>query len=185
LVVIDADTPEAAKFWLDRTDPARDQGTYVRKTPRGFHFIYAMEKGSPTGPAVGVFPGIDIRAGIGSQIVYYAPGYRDIGSTWADVCGFRPEWLPEVTAKSALGGTSDGWTELPAGRGDNTMTAIAGALRRQGMAEKPIRTILGGINKLCMTEHPMGADAIMRIAHSVCRYAPSPDISGEIQCLDE
>ena len=70
---------------------------------------------------------------------------------------------------------------MPRGRGNITMTAIAGALRKQGMAEKPIRIILNGINKLTMTEAPMSTDEVALIARSVCRYEPDPDVEFEVE----
>lgn len=172
LVVIDCDSVDAAQAWTSRCG-VEGKRTYVRKTPRGFHFIYSWVQGAPTGPAVGVFDGVDIRAGNGSQIVYYAPGYSDVGSSWADVKPFDPAWLPERKSTLAAG---DGWEEMPAGRGNVTMTAIAGALRKQGLAERPIRVILAGVNKLTMTESPMSPDEIALIARSVCRYEPNPDL---------
>lgn len=182
LVVIDCDTPEAAKAWRDRSDPSRRFGTYVRKTPRGFHFLYRSEgvEGAPTAPAVGVLPDIDIRAGAGSQIVFHAPGYVDLGSTWDDIRFFDPKWLPAPKPRAADG---EGWSEMPHGRGNVTMTAIAGALRKQGMDERTIRTILMGVNKLTMTESPMPREDVALIARSVCRYEPDPDV-GDIE-VDE
>lgn len=181
LVVIDCDTSWSAMAWIGRYDPERRNGTYVRKTPRGFHFIYSWTQGSPTGPAVGVFDHTDVRAGRGSQIVFYAPGYEDVGSSWDDVKPFDPAWLPDTSLAQRSMENDEGWSEMPTGRGNVTMTAIGGALRRQGMAEKPIRVILAGINRLTMTEAPMSVDEIALIARSVCRYEPDPAVEFEVE----
>lgn len=178
LVVVDCDTLPAGKAWRDRADPGRTSPGYVRRTPRGLHFIYSWSVGSPTGPAVGVLPDIDIRASAGSQIVFHAPGYRDLTAP-EEILPFNPHWLPLRVTRNGPESETEGWTEMPHGRGNNTLTAIAGAMRKQGMAEKPIRTILMGINKLTMTEKPMPADDVALIAHSVCRYKPQPDIDIE------
>lgn len=181
LVVIDCDSQVAGRHWLTKCGQ-RGALTYVRKTPRGFHFIYSWTQGSPIGPAASVLPSIDVREGRGSQIVFYADGYKDVGdSSWNDVKPFDPSWLPESAQRSCLGDGEDGWEEMPRGRGNVTMTAIGGALRRQGMAEKPIRVILAGINRLTMTEAPMSVDEIALIARSVCRYEPDPDVEFEVE----
>lgn len=179
LVVIDCDNVAAARAWQKIV--GENSGTYVRLTPRGFHFIYAWTPGSPEGPSVGVLPDIDIRAGSGSQIVFYAPGYKDLGSSWDSVRPFEPSWLPQ--RKTQVTTDVDEWAEIPHGRGNAVMVAFAGTFRKQGMDERTIRTVLNGINRLCMTEAPMSREAVAAIAHSVCRYAPEPFI-GEIEVDD-
>ena len=109
LVVVDCDTDEAAKFWLARYNPGRNRRTYVRKTPRGFHFVYTWTEGSPTGPAVGVFPHVDIRAGRGSQIVFtpLATGTSDKrrGTTYSrsTLGGFPPARPAPSTTTARVG----------------------------------------------------------------------------------
>lgn len=183
LVVVDCDSQDAAKTWVGRCGKASN--TYVRKTPRGFHFIYRWTDGSPTQPGAGFLPGLDIRAGSGSQIVFHADGYSDVASDWDDILPFDPSWLPEAAARSKLGDVGEGWTEMPQGRGNVCLTAIAGAMRKQGMAEQPIRVILRAINKLTMTESPMPKEDVDAIARSVCRYAPDPDVVFEVDESDD
>lgn len=181
LVVVDCDSMDAARAWAKRIGTTTK--TWTRKTPRGYHFIYTWTPGSPTGPMVGVFPGTDIRAGRTSQIVFKAPGYRDFE---ADMGGplpirFDPQWLP--AQRELLSRSGEEWDEVPEGRGNNTMTAIAGALRRQGMSEETMYKILHGVNKLTMTRDPMPPDMIASIVHSVGRYTPDPDI--DIEVIDD
>lgn len=82
LVVIDCDGEESAEFWQKHVGPKGIVGTWVRKTPRGFHYIYPADSSSPTGPDVDIFkgqpPGIDLRVTNKSQIVFRAPGYKTI-----------------------------------------------------------------------------------------------------------
>jgi hypothetical protein len=172
LVVIDCDSSESADAWIKRTGTT-DGETWLRKTPRGFHFLYRWTPGSPDGPKVGVLDATDVRAGRTSQIVFHAPGYSDQTSPEA-LSDFDPTWLPPRPS-SALGDVEE-WTEMPDGRGNNTMTALAGAMRRQGMSGDVIYASLKGINKLTMTRNPMPDDMLRQIATSVGRYTPDPDI---------
>jgi hypothetical protein len=181
LVVIDCDNQESCAFWLEHTGLG-PSATWLRRTPRGFHFIYRQVAGSPDAPYAGVFPGIDIRSGRTSQIVYYASGYHDLAAKV--LLDFQPHWLPELSAGAGqLDRTDESWDEMPEGRGNNTMTAIAGAMRKQGMSLPAIAKCLGAINRITMTADPMPSSMIVDIAKSVSRYKAKPDI--DIEVVDE
>lgn len=176
LVVIDCDTEEAARAWITRCQKADASAGFIRKTPRGFHFIYlATKPEDPTGPAVAVFDGTDVRAGSASYIVYRGDGYYN--HTTETPVPFPTALLP--TKRSAVS-EGEEWSEMPEGRGNNTMTAIAGAMRRQGMNRQTILKVLLVINKLTMTQDPMPSEDVALIASSVCRYKPDPDIDLEL-----
>lgn len=176
LVVIDCDSDEAAQAWVRRCQQRDVPVGVIRKTPRGFHFIYlAHHADDPKGPAVAVFPGTDVRAGSASYIVFTAPGYetRTQGAPPAFPGGMLPTKRNDFSE-------DEEWSEMPEGRGNNTMTAIAGAMRRQGMDRATILKVLLVINKLTMTHDPMPSEDVAQIAASVCRYKPDPDIDLEL-----
>lgn len=180
LVVIDCDNDDAARHWRS-IDTSKD--VCVRKTPRGYHFIYRQTPDSPDAPAVGVFPGIDVRAGRTSQIVFgNAPGYHWLQGDLDSLTPFRPVWLP---AKPLHEHDGEDWDEIPFGRGNNTMTAIAGALRRQGAGPEAMAKVLLVCNNLLMPTEPMPSESVMQIAMSVSRYSPDPDIDIEIDIESE
>lgn len=170
-VVIDCDDEDSADAWMEHTFPHK---TWVRKTPRGFHFIYLRSPGSPDAPAVGVYKKTDIRAGRTSQIVFYAPCYYDL-SPAGDMIEFVKTWLPEDYGKPKAAPDVE-WDEMPFGVGNNTMTAIAGVMRRQGMGLVTMARCLGAINRITMPSDPMAIDMIVQIAQSVARYDSHPDI---------
>lgn len=172
IVVIDCDNEEARDAWLERSGGVC---TFTRKTPHGWHFFYRATVGSPTGPATSVFPKTDIRAGSGSQVVFYAPGYED--HLTAPMTDFDPSWLP--TQAEVLRDAEE-WSEMPEGRGNNTMAAIAGTLRRQGMDYPTMLRVLLYVNKLTMTRDPMPPEMVNQIALSVSRYDPDPDVDLEV-----
>lgn len=177
LVVIDCDDKQAAYRWCD-IEPDAARG-WVRKTPRGYHFIYEYTPGSPDAPAVGVWPHIDIRAGRTSQIVFYAPGYQCIGAA-EHIRPFNPAWLPASYGAAPVSHEDESWSEMPDGRGNNTMAALGGAMRKQGMDVVTIVKCLSAINRITMTRDPMSQAEVIEIARSVGRYAPRPDIDIEL-----
>jgi hypothetical protein len=180
LVVIDCDDKGAANDWLAHTK-AEPSDTWVRATPRGYHFIYERTPGSPDAPAAGVWPHTDIRAGRTSQIVFLATGYDDITER-TRISPFNPAWLPTNFGEQQQDrSASESWDEIPEGRGNNTMAAFAGAFRKQGMGIVSIAKCLGAINRICMTDDPMPTATIVEIARSVGRYEPRPDIDIEVE----
>lgn len=178
LVVMDCDSRDAALRWC-AIDTEWDK-TWVRKTPRGTHFIYAQSVGSPDAPYAGVWPGIDVRAGRTSQIVVYAPGYSHL--KFPDTLRiFDTLWLPSNFGVVQDRSDDESWDEIPDGRGNNTMAAIAGAMRKQGMSMVTIAKCLGAINRITMTLDPMPIEMVIEIAKSVSRYSARPDIDIEVE----
>lgn len=150
--------------------------TWVRKTPHGFHVIYKLrtiDAGSVRSCQVpAISAKIDIKAGIGDQIVFSAPGYYD--SLLREPAPFDPAWLPPVE----LVRPADEWSELPDGIGDSFMISLAGKLREWGADEDTIERCMGLVNREVMTRAPMKQSAVRRIARSAARYAPGerPDV---------
>jgi hypothetical protein len=173
LVVIDCDSKAAALRWCEIDREAN--GGWVRKTPHGFHYIYEQTEGSPDAPSAGVYHETDVRAGRTSQIVMFAPGYYELHAE-KYMRPFDPSWLPATAYGAADRSEDESWDEMPWGRGNNTMTAIAGALRKQGMSPITMAKCLGAINRITMTDQPMAREEIAQIVMSVARYAAKPDI---------
>jgi len=168
LVVVDCDNLVAARQWLD-THPAPMR---VVKTPRGFHFYYSATPESPTGPMVRVLPDVDIRAGSGSFVVVPpTPGYKEVQTR--DLVPFNPAWLPSEQEK-LLAEVQDGWDTVPEGRRNNTLTAMAGMLRKQGASETVMLATLKALNR-AVCDPPLPDEDVRTIVRSVGRYAPDPD----------
>jgi hypothetical protein len=164
LVIIDCDSPEAVVLWRSLAD----HHTYRVETPRGTHFYYQAMSDSPTGPHVGVMPGIDIRAGKGSYVVWEgAPGYH-AESPPKPVVPFDRTWLPEKL-ETQQKGTGETWEKIPEGRRNATLLAFGGSLRKQGMAPKPLAEALMAMNK-AYCEPALDTDEVIAIVKSVSRY---------------
>lgn len=166
LVVVDFDSDEALAYGseMDRTLTVR--------TPRGLHLIYRHTPGSPEGPAVGVFPGVDIRAGRGSYIV--APDAPDRIILHSILpAPFNPSWLP--AARSGPSGVSQEWDRVGEGRRNNTLAAVGGALRKQGASATAIARALVVLNEILL-EEPLPREEVLQTAASIARYDPRPDV---------
>lgn len=178
LVVIDCDSQAASLAWRE-IDQLASTG-WVRKTPRGYHYIYRQTPDSPDGPAVGLLPGLDIRAGRTSQIVMYAPDYQEMhGEKY--IRDFEPAWLKGCGYGEQVKREDEEWDEIPDGRGNTTMTAFAGAFRKQGMSKVVMAKCLGAINRITMVSSPMPNADIAQIVLSVSRYAAAPDVDIEVE----
>jgi len=171
LVIVDCDSQEAANAWLDEF-PA----TYAVKTPRGYHFYYEWTEGSPTGPAVGVRPGVDIRAGSGSYVVcQHAPGYEHVHSP--GIQPFDPAWIPAKEKVEVP--ESETWETIPAGQRNDTLAALGGVLRKKGMNGPTIAKTLVAMNG-AYCDPPLDRDEVIAIAKSVGRYEPEPGGTEEV-----
>ena len=132
------------------------------------------------GPHAGVLPGIDVRQGASSQIVYAAPGldpgYSTLTGNPTNLVDFHPPWAVDFSERKADAYADETWDEMPDGVGNTTLTAIAGVMRKQGMGIHSMVRCLSAINKITMTEDPMPREDIAQIVMSVARYDARPDI---------
>lgn len=172
MVVVDFDTEAAFNAWHEAAGTP-ERISYTRRTPHGYHIFYEWTAGSPDGNRVRVLPDTDIRAGRGGQVAFYAPGYKDVGGSLDDLTPFDPSWLPEPKAGMQ---TDYEWSSIPDGRGNITMTSLAGTLRRQGADFPTILRSLAAFNAITMPEEPMSDDMLIQIAKSVSRYEADPDV---------
>jgi hypothetical protein len=178
-VIIDCDSEQAANDWTLRCGaPA----TFTVKTPRGYHYYYRWVPGSPTGPYVAVLPGIDVRAGRGSYVVWHkAPGYS-LALDHRPV-DFDPTWLPERSTEQQEG-TGETWEQIPEGRRNATLLAFGGSLRKQGMATPVMAEALVAMNR-AYCDPPLDQDEVIAIVKSVSRYDIDHDGGEKIQWEDD
>ena len=99
-VVIDCDDDAAMAWWNAHTK--FEAGTWERKTPHGYHFIYRTTPGSPETSLIRPIDGVnlDVLAGTGRQIVLWADGYEPITGQ-SGIVDFRPSWLPPEAFRQA------------------------------------------------------------------------------------
>lgn len=187
LVVIDCDTEDTYRAWLDHIDQPADH-TLTVKTPRGYHCYYYRVEGAPAAPAVGLraewLPEnaqLDIRAGRTSQVVVPpTPGYafhREVEPARWDLA-----WISEgeLAATKRIVNDGDEWSTIPDGYRNTTLFSIGSYLRRQGMDEQTIYEELVGINER-RCNPPLSDRELRVIASSAAKYQPQPDVPVEIE----
>jgi len=86
-----------------------------------------------------------------------------------------PEWflrLLRETQKSRANGSAAIGPTIPEGYRNDTLTSLAGTMRRRGMGAEEIEAaLLVTNNKRC--DPPLATDEVKKIASSVCRYKPA------------
>lgn len=113
----------------------------------GLHIFYAIE-GLSIKNRVNIYPGIDIR-GEGGYVVA-PPSLHASGSRyeWCDRSSIAllPEWLSEMLCDSQtlIGGKSSSFLQ---GSRNQTLTSIAGFLRKKGLNKDQLNTILEVTNR--------------------------------------
>lgn len=85
-----------------------------------------------------------------------------------------PEWvlLPEVNPRVSSAGPMPGAAPIQQGERNRTLAKIAGTLRREGMGEAEILSVLRQQNHIRCTP-PLDDDEVVKIARSISNYAPA------------
>lgn len=175
-------------------NPANLPDTRTCETGGGGKHIYIAypDDGSEVRNATDILPGLDIRGAGGYVIVPPSDTTPDGGGayTWEIEEGLEatPAWLmPFLNVRSkrtkvlahSRNGDATGIKShaekhaIPEGSRDDTLTKIAGAMRRHGSDEETILAALVSENRRC--EPPMEHSDLERIAASVARYEPALD----------
>lgn len=178
-VVIDCDSEEAAHAWCAHIGLSMNH-TFVRQTPHGCHFFYrrpAMRVDSRKLPTI--HPLMEVKTGVGHQVVYHAPGYETLAWNPGSAVIFNPDWLPPVVHGDK---GIDEWSEMPDGIGDNAMISFAGKFREWGMDQQMILECLNKINQLTMRREPMPMKSLRRIARQAAKYETAEHELETIQC---
>jgi hypothetical protein len=120
-------------------------------------------------------PGLELKAK--GSFVVAPPSIHASGKqyTWLDRAPLveLPDWLR--ASKRRNGSATPIPSKVPVGQRNNTLTSLAGTMRRKGMNQGPIETALLAVNS--EFDHPLDADEVAKIAASVSRYKPHENTS--------
>jgi putative DNA primase/helicase len=143
----------------------------------GVHYLFKYPAFPVKNSTGELGPGLDIKGDGGAIVVapsLHADGKRYRWKNSAPIAD-APEWLlrllretqrPRASESAAIGGA------IPEGRRNNTLTSLAGTMRRRGMGFDAIEAaLLVTNNQQC--DPPLAEDEVRRIASSVCRYEPA------------
>ncbi|HYJ85424.1 MAG TPA: bifunctional DNA primase/polymerase [Pyrinomonadaceae bacterium] len=143
----------------------------------GVHYLFKYPD-FPAKNSIGELgPGIDIKAEGGAIVV--APSLHASGERYrwrnSTPIANAPEWflrLLRETQKSRANGSAAIGSAIPEGYRNDTLTSLAGTMRRRGMGAEEIEAaLLVTNNKRC--DPPLATDEVKKIASSVCRYKPA------------
>jgi hypothetical protein len=182
LVVIDCDNEEAKDAWLAHIDKPFAH-TAVRKTPHGYHFLYArtVDAYGITGQKLpSIHMKMELKTGVGHQIVWHAPGYEFAAGEGCVPMDFDLSWVPVVIEHDK--GIAE-WDEMPDGIGNSAMISFGGKFREWGMDEKTIRRCLWAINEITMTEAPMTTKEVRTLARQAAKYGTGDHEPQTVECL--
>lgn len=181
LAVLDVDDVELGVKLLEQLQ----KHCPVNQTPSGgLHIFFREEEASNSGPLV---PGVaDIKAEAGYVIVPPSEGYQKLNDI------HEPLSIPSLReyAETLLAGHGhtvqtekpkiDLSEKLAEGSRNETLTRIAGQLRRDGMNENDIYETITSVNdKRCDPALP--DDEVRAIARSVSRYEPKNNQKGKTE----
>lgn len=181
---LDLDSQEAVDLLVDLQREHGDLPTTVTsKTKKGYHLLWQMpEVGDVRNSASKVAPGIDVR-GTGGYIVLPPSPHPDGGVyRWAN--GRAPEQVriasaPDWLLEKVRGGGEERAEpagpipdRISEGGRNQTLTSLAGSLRRRGASKEAILAALSTENQY-RCDPPLPSIEVEKIATSVSAYEPA------------
>ncbi len=186
LLVLDVDPRNEGQGTLEALE--REYGA-LPSTPQvltgggGQHYWFLYPNGELhiKGRSHALGPGLDVKAAGG--FVVAPPSVTKGHYLWEvehrpdDVpLAELPSWLLErLMEKNKVDrqGNEPAPKKIPEGKRNDTLTSLAGTMRRQGMTEEEITVALLAVNKRC--KPPLEEDEVRRIAKSITRYPPADE----------
>ena len=183
--VLDLDGPEAVQRFVDLQNEHGTVGKGVAsQTARGYHLFFRMPTDGDVRNSAGkVAEGIDVRGTGGYVVLPPSPHPKGRPYKWADGRGPNetqptdaPPWLLDLVRSPSNGrqGPADPIPErIMEGGRNETLTSLAGSLRRRGASRAAILAAIQAENEArCVPALP--DDELKQIADSVARYTPAP-----------
>lgn len=190
LVVLDVDPRNggaeslSALFSPEEIEALR---TPIALTGGGGNHYYFKYPGSPFRSIPDLLPGIELKAD-GAKVTL-PPSLHKSGKRYAwETSPFEvdpvplPQKILEMIArkrKKERAEYGDG-EPIPKGQRNGRLTAMAGALRKQGASREAIEAALMKVNETQCKDDPLEEREIIAITKSVSRYKPAPDPSPKV-----
>lgn len=166
---------ELPRTWVIKTGG----GTHAEPKEQGEHYVYKVPTDLNIRPGAGKYgyQNLDIRAN--DSYIVAAPSITRLPYETIDSSPVTdaPGWLIDIatkrrdTNKAAQTEVNPDGQPIPDGQRNDTLTSLAGIMRRRGMTQPEIETALLTINQQ-RCQPPLDESEIRCIATSVSRYTP-------------
>jgi putative DNA primase/helicase len=143
----------------------------------GAHYLFKYPGFLVKNSAGELGPGLDIKGEGGAIVVAHSLHAGGKRYRWRNAAPIAdaPEWFLRLlrgAQKSRANGSAEIDASIPEGQRNDTLTSLAGTMRRRGMGAEEIEAaLLVTNNKRC--DPPLAEDEVRKIASSVCRYKPA------------
>src|SRR5215207_9290983 len=176
ILVLDVDGPEGQAELKKHGHPV----TPMARTASGGMHLYFSHPDQHVRTGIRVAPGLDVKASGGYVVAPPSIGENGKPYEWIvppeeAKLAEPPEWLMNILERERPKGAAPRVGErIRPGKRNETLTSIAGTMRRRGMGEAEILAALEVTNaQRC--EPPLEAAEVEKIAASVARYEPAGD----------
>ncbi len=159
--------------------------TLLSHTGGGGNHYFWLQNGHPVQNKAALGEGLDVQAEGKSYLILPPSIHPDTGKPYLwdlvdgpdDITPQRPPaWLEALVTQPSSGTgparhVAPPGAPIPQGMRENTLTSLAGAMRRAGMTVDEIRAALEATNARCVP--PVASTDLDRIARSIARYTPT------------
>jgi Bifunctional DNA primase/polymerase, N-terminal/Primase C terminal 1 (PriCT-1) len=184
LFVLDVDDEQALASLEQDHEPLPP--TVEAVTPRPGRHIYL--RGNVSNSAGLLASGLDVR-GAGGFVILPPSPHPNGAYEWRtapDELPFAPapSWLLALldTSKRTNGSAPPVEGVIPCGERDDTLTSLAGTMRRRSVSEAGIAACLLVENR-DRCKPPLDESEVLKLAHSVARYRPAVDLGVTFSAL--
>ena len=164
LVVVDVDVKGGQPGHSSMLDLELPETLTARTSSGGWH-LYFQHPGGLVRNAVGIHPGIDLRAD-GGYVVAYAFENDSALVPWEQVSDKFPQRSGRLSEPEA-------GTDVIEGGRNAYLTSLAGSMRARGMTYDSILAALTAENQ-SRCRPPLPQEEVEQVAQSVSRYVPNP-----------
>ena len=181
--VLDIDAHQGGENTLEALEAKHGKlpDTVQTLTPHGWHLWFTWPRNGTVYNSAGkVGAGIDVR-GAGGYVVVPPSRLRANGRVYefegsSELTKVKiaeaPKWLIKLVCEEKHKPPNTDGEVIRRGTRNDTLTKMAGAMRRQGMTPTEIEAALKNVNNSRCTP-PLTDKEVTRIAHSIGRYPPA------------
>jgi AAA domain/Bifunctional DNA primase/polymerase, N-terminal/Primase C terminal 1 (PriCT-1) len=183
MIGIDVDGPLAEAKLLEISGGDLPPTLWFHTPGGGRRLLYTLPRGLMTrSQSIALGPGQELRFLAEGSLTVLPPSRHYSGGRYGPAEGVPPfdqgspvappAWLTDDVAgcRQAPRGSGGAGAPIPEGSRHDTLTSLAGSMRRRGMTEEEMLASLLVVNERCVPPWPEAE--VRKVARSVARYAP-------------